>query len=318
MTRLWMGLGLVAGLAACGGTPPFGGTVTDTGGDPDNGVAPIPEELADRVESFTYDPDNQTLSVEGVPGDDGPYTGVYRRRAALDQAGYEAYTAQDGSLDRHSTAFVRDINGTRAAVIVTGVQFEQVYGGLAYGNAGDFVAPEPPASEGESGLVTYAGSYVGLLNGAGSNEDLHPTNGGDQGQEVSAQAAETRGSVLLTADFSDAEVAGIIYDREAVDYSESQPGVTPNAVDPLQLEDIALESSVIESDGTFFGSATVNDGNVGNFGGIFGGDGATEVAGGINVSNHINAFQNEIEWGVFVLSQCGTPGEDPMCNQPVP
>ncbi len=303
-------------LSACSGTPPFGGTTTDTGGDPGNGVAPIPEELAGSVQSFTYNPDAQTLSVVGVPFDDGPFTGVYRRRASLDQAGYEAYTAQDGSLDRHTTAFVREINGTRAAVIVTGVQFEQVFGGIAYSNT-SYSAPVAPGSEEDGGLVSYAGTYVGLLNGAGSNEDVTPVTGGQPGQEVTAQAAETRGQVLITADFSDAQVAGIIYDRVVVDYDNDSEVIVPNASNPMQVNDIAFDATAIQTDGTFFGNASVGNSVVGEYGGIFGGEGATEVAGGIHVSDHIDQFSEEIEWGTFVLTACGQPQEDPMCSQPV-
>jgi hypothetical protein len=310
-------IGAAVVLAACGGTPPFGGTVTDTEGDPANGVAPIPDELAGSVQSFTYNPSSQTLSVVGVPFDDGPFTGVYRRRPGLDQAGYEAYTAQDGSLDRHTTAYVRDINGTRAAVIVTGVQFEQVFGGIAYSNT-SYSAPVEPGSEVDGGLVSYAGSYVGLLNASGSNEDVTPvTGGGEQGQELTGQAGEVRGQVLITADFSDAQVAGIVFNRVVVDRDATTPGVTPNAANPLQVNDIAFDSTAINTDGTFFGTASVDNNSVGEYGGIFGGDGATEVAGGINVQNHIDEFQNEIEWGTFVLAACGQPQEDPLCNQPV-
>ncbi|MDD9723473.1 thymidylate synthase [Sulfitobacter sp. PR48] len=306
-------------LSACGGTPPFGGTTTDTGGDPGNGVAPIPEVLAGNLESFTYDPRNQTLTVVGTPADDGPLTGVYRRRAALDQAGYQAYTAQDGSLDRHNTAFVREIDGVQAAVIVSGVQFQQVFGGLAYSNeATAYSPPVEPGSETDGGLVSYAGTYVGLLNGPGSNEDLLPTAPGTNPAVLSAQAAETRGDVLITADFSDAQVAGIIYNRIAVDHDNSGPGIFPNAANPLQLEDIALDNTGIAEDGTFQGIATQNDIPVGDYGGIFGGDGATAVAGGIRVDDHIDTFSNEIEWGIFVLAACGQPQADPLCNQPHP
>lgn len=306
------------GLAACGGTAPFGGQTTDAGGDPDTGDGAIPEVLAGSVQSFTYDPSNQRLSVVGVPFDDGPFTGQYRRRPGLDQAGYEAYTAQDGSLDRHTTAYVREINGTQAAVIVTGVQFEQVFGGVAYSNDGGYVPPVEPGSDDDGGLVSYAGGYVGLLNGGGSDEDLAPVaGGGQQGQELSAQAAEVRGSVLITADFADAQVAGIVYDRVIVDFDNVTPGVFPNAANPLQVEDVAFDSAAIAADGTFVGVASVNNQAVGDYGGIFGGDGATEVAGGLNVENHISAFNNEIEWGTFVLAACGQAQEDPLCNQPI-
>ena len=141
---------------------------------------------------------------------------------------------------------------------------------------------------------------MGLLNGPVSNEDLLPTAPGTNPAVLSAQAAETRGDVLITADFSDAQVAGIIYNRIAVDHDNSGPGIFPNAANPFQ------------------GIATQNDIPVGDYGGIFGGDGATAVAGGIRVDDHIDTFSNEIEWGIFVLAACGQPQADPLCNQPHP
>jgi hypothetical protein len=51
---------------------------------------------------------------------------------------------------------------------------------------------------------------------------------------------------------------------------------------------------------------------------LFGGTGASAVAGTLYVSDHIAAFTNEEEYGLFVLAQCGTVNADPICNQPVP
>ena len=112
-------LALCAFLAACGSGTPFNGeTETDTGTDGSTGASAIPEELANDLKSFSYDPASQTLSITGITADDSEFTANYRRRPGLDRNGYEAYTAQDGSLDRHVTAYVKDIDGTRAAVAI--------------------------------------------------------------------------------------------------------------------------------------------------------------------------------------------------------
>ena len=301
-------------LAGCSGGNPFQPD-TGTGGDGDTRA--IPDELAQNMQSFSYDPNEQTLTVTGVPTDDGPLDGVYRRRPGLDRAGYEAYTAQDGSLDRHVTAYVRDIRGTRAAMVVTGGQFEQIFVGGAYGNT-NYTSPVPPGSTGDGGLVTYAGTYVGMLNTGGSNEDLLPVAPGTPIDVRSVQSAEVTGNMVMTGDFMDSSVTGVIFERRVLDYNNADQSYDPFSTNPLQVQNVALDSTAIEADGTFFGTLSQDNGGVGSYGGIFGGNGATEVAGLTTMSGHIEGFSDIIENGVFVLSQCGQPGEDPVCDQPVP
>ncbi len=304
MTRLLISLALCAGLAACGsGSAPFGAPTTSTDGS--DGSAAIPEVLAGDLESFSYDPNGQTLTIRGVSLEDGPFEDVYRRRPGLDRGGYEAYTAQDGSLDRHSTAYVRDVRGTRAAIAVTGGQFEFFFSGGAYANGGDFSAPVTQGADQDGGLVTYAGNYVGLLNIGGSGEDLTPVAPGTPGAFQPVQAAEVTGRILINASFSDRTVNGIIAERR-IEGTDLAPTT------------LALAPATIEEDGTFFGDTTVDLQDRGDYGGIFGGTGATEVAGVVRAEEHLTDFQNEIEVGVFVLEQCGTPGADPVCDQPVP
>jgi hypothetical protein len=272
----------------------------------DGAAGEIPESLARDLESFTYDATNETLTIRGVTLEDGPFEDVYRRRPGLDRGDYEAYTAQDGSLDRHSTAYVRDIRGTRAAIAVTGGQFTYYFSGGAYSNAGNFTAPVPAGSDTDGGLVSYAGNYVGILNTPGSGEDLIPVAPGTPVSLRPTQGAEVTGTILINASFSDGTVNGTITDRVIVD----SPTVA--------VEDLDLAPAPIATDGTFFGDSSVNLQNRGTYGGIFGGDGATEVAGIVEAEEHIGDLTNEIEIGVFVLAQCGTPQADPLCNQPVP
>tara|TARA_R110002049_G_scaffold23781_6_gene84759 strand:- start:146135 stop:147043 length:909 start_codon:yes stop_codon:yes gene_type:complete len=302
-----MGLALAFSLGACSGTPPFGGG-TETPTDGSGGAAAIPEALAKNLDSFTYNPNatgGPTLTIRGVDLEDGPFEETYRRRPGLDRGGYEAFTAQDGSLDRHSTAYVRDIRGTRAAIAVTGGQFSYFFAGGAYSNT-SYTAPVEPGSEDDGGLVSYAGNYVGLLNVAGDGGDLTPVDPTTPPGFRPSQAAEVTGYMLINASFSDGTVNGTITNRQIVD----APGIA--------VADLDLAPTAIAADGTFFGDSAVDTLPVGQYGGIFGGDGATEVAGVVHAEDHIAGLNDIEEYGVFVLAQCGTPGADPVCNQPVP
>lgn len=301
MKRVFIGLTLGLGLAACGGDAPFG----QAGGD-ETETSTIPEALANNLESFTYNPNTETLTVRGIDLEDSPFENSYRRRPELDRGDYEAYTQQDGSLDRQSTAYVRDIRGTRAAVVVTGVQFGYYFAGGSYENS-SYSAPTSPGSNIEGGLVSYAGNYVGMLNAiGGSTEDLTPINSDVPVGLRPNQPPEVTGTILVNADFSTQTINGGIADR-----------TIPDAPD-LEVEDLELAPTAIAEDGTFFGSVSVERQDRGEYGGIFGGAGATEVAGIVHAEEHIGSLQNEEEYGVFVLGQCGTDGDDALCDQPVP
>lgn len=301
MKRLWIGLALGISLTACSGTPPFG-TTTSTDGS--GGAGEIPDALAGTLRGFTYDPANQTLSIDHVEADGNAVNGPYRRRANLDRGGYEAYTAQHAANGRHSTAYVRDIDGTRAAVVVTGGQYGHIYSGSAYSNTSYSPRVVPDSSDLDRGNVYYTGRYVGLLNVPGSEEDLILPS---SGSVLSRQAAEVTGDMQITGDFATSNVDGVIYNRNVVDYSTS-------------VQDVELEGTGIAADGTFFGTATQDNGNttVGSYGGIFGGTGATAVAGVVELEDHIDGVDDIIERGAFVLSECVPPNSGPNCDQVSP
>jgi len=306
-----MGLALGISLAGCGSGPaPFGGTTTETDGTGGGTAGVIPAELAGTVDSFTYDPVNQTLSIQGVEGDTNAVNGAYRRRPGLDRGGYEAYTAQDASNGRHSTVYVRDIDGTRAAVAATGVQYQNLYAGGAYSNTSYTPRVQPGSTDPDSGLVYYTGRYVGLLNvGDPTPEDVTPPNPGEDPSVTTEQASEVTGDMQITADFSTLNVDGIIYNRVLRDFA-----VPGDPTTPAPIADIALEGTTIAADGTFIGVAEQDNQPRGEYGGIFGGEGATAVAGIVHVENHIEGFTNEEEYGVFVLSECVPPMSGPDCN----
>lgn len=297
MKRFWLGIVALAALSACSGGNPF----TDpAGGGADS--SGIPAIIAGDLEGFSYNPTTQTLTIRGVSQDDTPFEAVYRRRPALDVPGYEAYTAQDGSLDRHTTAYVRERDGARAAIAVSGGQFGYYFGGGNYARSGAY---DPPAVGPNSGLVTYAGTYVGLLNIPGDGGDLLPVTPGTPADVQPTQAAEVTGNIVINADFGDNVVTGRIYNRRMVDAARA-------------VENLDLEPADIAADGTFTGNLSQQLVDRGDYGGIFAGTDASAVAGTLFAEDHISGFTDEEEYGLFVLAQCGTPNADPICNQPVP
>lgn len=309
MTRILMGLALGFGLSACGGgDAPFGGVETPTDGG-ENGTA-VPADIAGNLQSFTYNPAAETLTVRGVAADGSTIESAYRRRPGLDRAGYQAYTAQDAANGRHSTAYVAALNNTQAAIVGTGVQYEEVYAGGAYSTS-NYSAPETAA--GTQGLAYYTGRYVGLLNAPGSGEDLMTPNRDEDPSVTTAQAAEVTGDMQITADFATANVDGIIYNRVVRDY-DSQGNLAPGTANPLSAPNLALASTAINDNGGFIGELEQNNQATGDYAGVFGGAGATEVAGVLRAENHIDQFQNEIEYGVFVLGKCAPPASGPDCR----
>ncbi|WP_342586279.1 thymidylate synthase [Leisingera sp. ANG-M6] len=290
-------------VSACGGGNPFTTTTdddTDTGTDTESA---IPASIANDLDSVSYDPTNQTLTVTGVGLDETPFTSTYVRKPALDRAGYEAYTVQDNELTEHSTAYVRQSGRGYAAVVVTGGQFGYFQGGATYARTGSFT--EPDTESGPGGIVSYAGNYVGLLNVNGDTGDLIIPSGSPETILLPGQAAEVTGDVFINADFSDRAIKGTIYNREITD----APGTS--------VENLILVPTEIAADGTFDGTLNVDGTGVGTYGGTFAGTDAEVVAGGVHATSHIDALSggtNPIEeYGVFVLDSCDSANADPVC-----
>lgn len=300
MKRFWLSVAASAAVAACGdGTNPFTPTATTT-----TTTSTVPANIAGNLESFTYDAASQTLVVSGTALDNTPYEATYTRKPALDRNGYEAYTSQESSLGRHYTAFVKEVDGTRAGVVVSGAQFGHYFGGAYYERDGDF---DPPDTTVAGGIVHYAGSYVGVTNIAGDGGDLLAVTPGTNTALLPRDAAEVIGDIFITADFSDNTTDGVIYNRTVPDYAAS-------------VEDLELAPAAIATDGTFSGEVQQSGGSatVGEWAGIFGGTDSSAVAGTVFVSDHTTTFSNEEEYGTFVLNQCGTAGASAVCTQPVP
>ncbi|WP_375175704.1 thymidylate synthase [Pseudooceanicola sp.] len=313
-------------LASCGGdgTNPFDDdTTTDDDVTDEETINGIPAGLASNLTNAVYDPDSGTLSLTLEGFDATPIVASFVRNAALDVDGYQAYTLQDDPLDRHFTALTRRSTdpGTtvKAGVVGDGGQFNYFYSGGYYERSGSY---SPPSSGGTpAGLVSYAGSYVGVtnmnVNSASPNNDLQaiadptiPTLNRPQ------QARRVTGDIFLNVSFGDNAVNGGISNRNIVD---GDPTVNGGL---LAVPDIVLVQGVIDGTaGTFAGSvehAGETGTSIGAFGGIFGGTDATAVGGVVEVEQiDINdglGLENEFERGVFVLDRCGTANDDPICD----
>ena len=209
---------------------------------------------------------------------------------------------------------VRGLGDVSAAVAVTGGQFTYYSGGVQYGRTGDF-GPPTPSELTDTGLVTYAGQYVGLTNLNGPNTDLLPVPGGVSSAVIPSQAGPVNGKVFINVSFADNSVAGIISERT----------VTSTAFGTFSVSNLVFAPGELNpDDGTFSGEVELpgTRTNVGEYAGIIGANNGDAAAGGIFVEEHygdniVDASSNplvitgEEEFGIFVLGRCGGPLADP-------
>lgn len=300
-------------LAACGGNPFVAETTDPTVPvDPDTG-----EEIAEATGNgvLLYDETRGNVnSVEYATATGGPIklnmsaedaanlNQSYTRNAALDVAGYKAYTHQETGSNRMVVALVSDtLDSARAVVAVDGGQFANSHGGGMYSRAEAFTKPSSPA--GAQARFNYSGSYVGLLNFGPA------TPGGPGGELNPTQAYRTTGKVLVTADFEDMLISGGIVDRRIVDTG-------------TRLASQMMEEGTIDAAGNFTGNMKRNDVNAttgvitqtesGTYSGIFAGDNAEEIAA-LYVFKPIQGEDIAQERGIFVSDNCLTTA-GPSCR----
>ena len=186
------------------------------------------------------------------------------------------------------------------------------HGGGYYQRDGGFNAPSIGNGPGE-GQVSYAGNYAAVTNISSSEgADLLPIPPGvdpDDLPDLPGQPSRIEGTIFLNANFADNAVNGEIYNRVLISPIDNTTTVV--------LDDLTLVVSDIDENGEFFGDVEMSGevgSDVGDYGGIFGGNGATSVAGIVSVSDHIDDVENEQEYGVFVLTQCGQPNDAAVCD----
>ncbi len=294
---------LLALLAACGDGQPFDDvTDPDTGGGTDtDGEVPVngvPAAVAGDMKAASYNADTGTLLVQiSLDGDD--VLQAYTSAGAV--GGYDRFTQQDDPLDRAFTAFAGEsTDGSVTAVVaMDGGQFNRYFGGITFTQDG-YVAPD-------SGLASYAGNYVGLLN---FGPPVGNAPGGTPGEVIPRQSFQVTGEVFLNADFTDNLVNGAIYNRSS---------------DFGAMLSVALIVADVGSNGAFEGIVEISDGDpladapgatVGTYAGTFGGTNAAGVAGGIFLDGDFlgDTFENENEYGIFVLDQCVGGGVPTVCS----
>lgn len=320
----------LATLVACGDGNPFaavstgdntgtGDGTTDDGTTTDGGT--INAALSNDLANVVYNPTAGTLFVDinalDAATDDFPLQ-EYSRNAALEAVatemtaqGYEIYSYQDDALDRMFVAIVATSpdGSATGAVVMDGGQFTKFFGGVNYITS-DYSPGEPTS---DTGLVSYAGTYAGLTNLDADGAQLLPVPGGTDPAIRPDQTAMVEGDIFLNADFGNNSVNGAIYDRSFVNLDPAIQAALTNGAD---LNDVFLIPTDITTAGTFFGTAeNAAQEGIGSYGGAFGGDEAAAVAGGVHLDGDwLPDVDNEEEFGVFVLVQCGRSGDAAICD----
>lgn len=298
-------------VSACGGNP----WVEDDGsGDGDDGD--VPAEIAKDLRAVTYSPANGgklTVDIDGLVGSGQEVT--FLRAAALDVGDYEAYRYQENGLQRSYLALVSQ--NARKNLQVVGVsdgsQFNRNFGGANYTRLDVYKAPDVSGG-GDAGQFSYAGTYAGIFATGNATNPALPSG-------LSANSTyRVEGDMVMTANFANSLVEGGVDNRwlldskgNAIDFNEDG-----EIDDEDKLPAIAFPEMEITEDGTFLGKVEIGTGSpqagseIGNVGGLFGGNGATDVAGAI-VINPLGQ-DSETEIGIFNLPRCGTQGDSPICD----
>lgn len=287
----------VLALAACSGNPlQFGGPpappppVGEPGEPaPINGVV-VPAVVAQHLRSAEYTPGAPTMKVDLRTLDGSPLLATYNRAAALDVAGFDAYTIQESRSQRKFLALFRRSGAVEAGVVADGGQFVNYFGGGTFARLQPFSLP----AGGGSLLATYTGGYVGLLNFG------NPVPG-PGGAFDPAQSFRVQGEAMLNADFNaqNLSVNGGVRNRSIVETG-------------ALLQDIFFEFTQITAEGSFSGIVKFDPTkSIGNYAGVFGGAGGTDVAGA-TILRPIDGNANAREHGAFALSKC-SPGDPLPC-----
>ncbi len=287
------GLYLIA-LTACGsGVDQGGGTGGGAGGGTGGGggtTGGIPSTLAVNLSEANYDASSNTLSLTVYGFDHPVLSGSYTRNAPLDIASadgtttYQAYTYQENSQSRQYLALFATGSTVTAGSVATEGHNGSAFGGTTYARISTYTRPT-------HGSAQYRGGYAGVI-------DFDP-GGHDRGTRVS-------GDVEIEVNFeegTEGHIDGNITNRTIVDAVPA--GFDPTLAD-LNLLDTAL------ADGEFFGDVLIGTQTVGNYGGVLGGVGATEVAGVIVITPYADTPEIH-EYGTFVLPSCSSANASPNC-----
>lgn len=304
-------------LASCGGNPlnnggPTGGGGTGGGGGGTGGsdaTVVVPAGLKNNIQSVTFVPgatpaDSRIrIAIDGL--DTTPVEATWTRRPALDVPGYTAFAVQEDPLDRLfvGLAAQSDDGSVRGVLAGDGGQFNRVFAGTTYDRTGTFDAPDASGPGPGNGQVSYAGTYVGLLNGGGSGTALLPVPPGTDPATRPTEPARVTGDAFVNANFADDQVNGAIFNRVIV------------GTGAFGLGSVILLPTAITANGTFEGETELDNvinSPTGQYGGVFGGTDSAGLAGAISLDQvHDSAgglLDDILERGIFVLNQCGLAG----------
>lgn len=330
-------LALIVGACGGDGTNPFTtsfdandpATTIDPDSETEVSAAGIPVLIASDLDSLSYNATDKTLTVTGLTQDGTSAVNAYRHVVDGQQTittsdgntysafvnGYTTFTRQNDALGRHSTAFVASRAGLQAGVVMTGGQFNKFFAGTYYERNGDYVAPTAPDTRFD---VTYHGTYAAGINFSGPNTDLLPIVGPiDEDIDVPRQSAYVRGLIFVNVDLNDMSVEGQIYNRTGVFRADE---TADDTVGFFGYPEITLVEGVLAADGSFAGKVQ-NQGkllDIGDFAGIIGGDSGQALAGGTRFEDFETTFEDEIEYGVFVLDICEVGDTGDICTNALP
>lgn len=298
-------------LAACSGNSLNNGTPDDgTGGgdgDGDGGESQlvVPAEVARNLRAISYDPAGKgtlTVDMDGLVG--SPQGVKFVRTAKLDIEGYEAFTYQETNLQRSHLALV-SVNkrgNLQAGVVADGGQFGRHFGGGHFARI-DVYTPPTIKPGVETGQFSYAGTYAGVFV-TGPTEETN-VNAGLPDLILPGHNYRTTGTALINASFANNKVNGGVGNRELLDDKGRKV---------LDLAAINFPATDIDAEGQFLGAVefTEDNSSAGSVAGIFGGKGASDVAGAI-VINPIPGEDGIWEYGTFNLPRCDLAGSSPLC-----
>ena len=313
-------------LAACDGNPLEDKGTGGSGGGGGETPLVVPEEVAQDMNGFTYSEGTLRIDMQGVSSSGRLAT--FTRAPALDLTNgganpeYEAYVYQDTALTRSFLAYVaRNSRGNVLAVAAAdGGQFnEHNYGG-SYVQLTAFTRPVTSDAP-ESGLFSYLGSYVGIFSPGefADGSDPRPP------ELRPVEPWQVRGTVQVNGSFAHNMVEGGVTNRRlytqdgtritSIVIDDGNPSTTDDPIDTTFLTGLVLRETTITENGAFLGDVEyygAPDVDKGDFGGAFGGVGATDVAGVLWV-HPINGENGIWESGTFNLPRCGVAGSSPLC-----
>ena len=264
MKRIIIGLCAATGIAACGGTAPFGALEGDA--DAGDNSSYLTEQNADlTVNNISYDPESDTLTINNIPFDD-PNNEYERITTENFSNGFDAYQSAPaaGTNEFQYFAVFRRSDSGNSQVAAAG---SDEYISFGFGGAGaQRITGRPNLPD--SGIYSYNGEYAAVRTTRSGD------GAGDGIQYVT-------GDLEMTADFGDFDeigaVGGVVSNRQL--YNTAGQALGPldgfislaNGAIDFETSRI-LASTAVEIQG---GDQTAS----GNWNGVFAGPGGSEIAG---------------------------------------